>query len=76
MKKTLLEEKIFDLQASNEAEHSKEEEDAEAAAVAAAEELIRDAMPGLYAAILARNIDATSEILEPLDQGPSFRGSW
>ena len=68
MKKTLLEEKIFDLQASNEAEHSNEEEDAESAAVAAAEELIRDAMPGLYAAILARNIDATSEILEPLDQ--------
>jgi hypothetical protein len=25
-------------------------------------------MPALYAAILARNIEATSEILEPLDQ--------
>ncbi len=55
MKKTLLEEKIFDLQAPREAEHSNEEEEAEAAAaVAAAEGLIRDAMPGLYAAILAQ----------------------
>jgi len=53
MKKNPLEEKIFDLQAPREAEHPNEEEEAEAAA---AEELIRDAMPGLYAAILARNI--------------------
>ena len=68
MKKNALEEKIFDLQAPREAEHPNEEEEAEAAAVAAAEELIRDAMPGLYAAILAHNIEATSEILEPLDQ--------
>ncbi|MEA0971019.1 hypothetical protein Megvenef_00990 [Candidatus Megaera venefica] len=66
MKKNPLEEKIFDLQAPGEAEHPNEEEEAEA--VAAAEELIRDAMPGLYAAILARNIEATSEILEPLDR--------
>lgn len=68
MKKPPVEEKNFDLQAPREAEHPNEEEEAEAAAVAAAEELIRDAMPGLYAAILARNIEATSEILEPLDQ--------
>ena len=67
MKKPPVEEKNFDLQAPREAEHPNEEEEAKAA-VAAAEELIRDAMPVLYAAILARNIEATSEILEPLDR--------
>ena len=68
MKKNALEEKIFDLQAPREAEYPNEEEKAEAAAVAAAEELIRDATPGLYAAILAHDIEATGKILNPLDQ--------
>ena len=75
MKKNALEEKIFDLQAPREAEYPNEEEKAEAAAVAAAEELIRDATPGLYAAILAHDIEATGKILNPLDQALEALGN-
>ncbi len=70
MKKRPLEEKKFDLHSARGAEHSEEEEEIGEMerAVDTAEELIRHATPGLYAAILAHDIEATGAILDPLDQ--------
>ena len=64
MKKRSLKEEKFPLTNNNEVTNVEEKE----AVFRLAEELVRDATPGLYAAILAHDIEATGKILNPLDQ--------